>query len=170
MSGTLCVRCLLHSKLCRSADEHEVTRHSRSSEEAMRVRMMSARSMVSEEQHSKKELTFDLTRQYKTLQLQSELRIETLEAQLKRMKEELGCHCGHFCAPPLVGSSSSSSDENKRRLMEVTAERDRISEEKEQEVSALNNKIEVMMKSYETIIQAGHVTVMCTASFAISIR
>lgn len=56
----------------------------------MREKMISARAMVSEEQQSKKELTFDLTRQYKTLQLQSELRIQALEAHIKRLTEELG--------------------------------------------------------------------------------
>ena len=72
------------------ADRQDRARLSLASEKVMREKMMSARAMVSDEQQSKKDLTFDLTRQYKTLQLQSELKIQALEAKVKRLTEDLG--------------------------------------------------------------------------------
>ena len=49
-----------------------------------------AQETVADERQSKKELTFDLTRQYKTLQLQAEMRIHALESQIKLQGDELG--------------------------------------------------------------------------------
>ena len=49
-----------------------------------------AQETVEDERQSKKELTFDLTRQYKTVQLQAEIKIQALEAQIKRQGDELG--------------------------------------------------------------------------------
>ena len=38
-------------------------------------------------------------------------------------------------------------------LEKVTAERDRIKEERDQEVDSLHNKLQIMEKSFETILQ-----------------
>ena len=45
------------------------------------------------------------------------------------------------------------SAETKQKLDEVTSERDRLKEEKAQEVAALNSKLVFARKSYEAIIK-----------------
>ena len=49
--------------------------------------------------------------------------------------------------------SLSLSAVTKQKLDEVTSERDRLKEEKAQEVAALNSKLTFARKSYETIIK-----------------
>ena len=44
-------------------------------------------------------------------------------------------------------------EETKQELAQVTAEKERLEKEKEEEIVALNNKLHVMDKSYEGIIQ-----------------
>ena len=56
----------------------------------MRDRMAESRTMVESERSSKKELSYDLTRQYKTMQAQLESRIEFLESHVKRLQTNLG--------------------------------------------------------------------------------
>lgn len=99
----------------------------------MRERLVQAKTMFEEEQADKKDLSYDLTRQYKTLQLHSETKIQSLEATVKR----------------LTGELQMTQDQ----LKIVTVERDKLKEEKEVEVAALNNQLAFLKKSYETIIQ-----------------
>lgn len=73
-----------------TADRQDYARRSRASEQLMKEHARIAQETVADERQSKKELTFDLTRQYKTLQLQAEMRIQALEAQIKLLGEELG--------------------------------------------------------------------------------
>ncbi len=58
----------------------------------MKQRLETTKVALSEEKVLTKDLTFDLTRQYKTLQLHSQTRIELLEATVKRLTEELSMH------------------------------------------------------------------------------
>lgn len=102
----------------------------------MRERLLVTKAQVEEERVDKKDISFDLTRQYKTLQLQSETKIIALQETIKRLTSEL--------------------DTTKESLIEVTKERDKLKEEKEMEVSALNNQLAFLKKSYETIIQVSN--------------
>ena len=73
-----------------TADRQDYARRSRASEQLMKEHARIAQETVADERQSKKELTFDLTRQYKTLQLQAEMRIHALESQIKLQGDELG--------------------------------------------------------------------------------
>lgn len=118
------------------AERQEYARRSKATEEAMRERLLVTKAQVEEERVDKKDISFDLTRQYKTLQLQSETKIIALQETIKRLTSELGT--------------------TKESLTEVTKERDKLKEEKEMEVSALNNQLAFLKKSYETIIQVSN--------------
>ena len=99
----------------------------------MRQRLIQTRTMVEDERANKEGLSYDLTRQYKTLQLHSQTKIQSLEATVKRLTSELHT--------------------TQEELKVVTSERDKLKEEKEVEVTALNSQLEFLKKSYETIIQ-----------------
>jgi len=99
----------------------------------MRDRMQEARQLVEEEKITKRELSYDMTRQYKTMQTQLESRIQFLESQVRKLQSEL------------KGAQ--------QELICVTAERDRLKREKEEEVASLNGKLHTMEKSYEAILQ-----------------
>lgn len=115
------------------AERQEYARTSKASEQAIRERLQVAKETITDERVQTKDLTFDLTRQYKTLQLHSETRIQALEAAVKRLTTEL--------------------TSTKQELAIVIKERDLLREEKELEVSALNTQIEFIQKSYESIIK-----------------
>jgi hypothetical protein len=115
------------------AERQEFARRSKATEMVMRDRLEQTKTLYENEQANKKDLSFDLTRQYKTLQLQSEAKIHELETIVKRLTGEL-----------------TSTQE---QLKMVTKERDKLREEKEVEVTALNNQLTFLKKSYETIIQ-----------------
>ncbi|XP_011409667.1 PREDICTED: uncharacterized protein LOC105316459 [Amphimedon queenslandica] len=115
------------------AERQEYARRSKATEEAMRERLIVTKAIVEEEKVNKKDISFDLTRQYKTLQLQSETKILALEETIKKLTSEL--------------------QTTKQTLTEVTRQRDKLKEEKEVEVAALNNQLSFLKKSYETIIQ-----------------
>ena len=115
------------------AERQEYARRSKATEEAMRERLIVTKAIVEEEKVNKKDISFDLTRQYKTLQLQSETKILALEETIKKLTSEL--------------------QTTKQSLTEVTRQRDKLKEEKEVEVAALNNQLSFLKKSYETIIQ-----------------
>lgn len=102
----------------------------------MRERLLVAKATVEEERVNKKDLSYDLTRQYKTLQVHSETRIQALEATVRRLTSEL-----------------TSTQE---QLKIVTRERDQLKEEKEKEVTALNKQLTFAQESYEAIIQVSH--------------
>lgn len=123
----------VHSLKEQLAERREYARRSRASEELMRDRMAESRTMVESERSSKKELSYDLTRQYKTMQAQLESRIEFLESHVKRLQTNL--------------------DETRLNLLKVTQERDQIRREREEQVAALNSQLHVMERSYETILQ-----------------
>ena len=48
---------------------------------------------------------------------------------------------------------ASPSDSTQQMLQRVTAERDRLQKEKEEEVATLNGKLHAMEKSYEAVLQ-----------------
>lgn len=48
---------------------------------------------------------------------------------------------------------SCSTELTSEQLQKVTEERDRIKEERDREVDALHNKLQIMEKSFETILQ-----------------
>ena len=49
--------------------------------------------------------------------------------------------------------NASPSDSTQQMLQCVTAERDRLQKEKEEEVATLNGKLHAMEKSYEAVLQ-----------------
>ena len=51
---------------------------------------------------------------------------------------------------------SISPDQANNELLDTKRERDMLKEEKEREVGALHNKLDVMQTSYEAIIQVIH--------------
>ena len=64
-----------------SFHRQEYARHSKASEEATREKLKSARALIEEEQGNKKDISFDLTRQYKTLQVHTETKIQELQVK-----------------------------------------------------------------------------------------
>ena len=96
----------------------------------------------------------DMTRQYKTMQMQLENRIEVLEGMMRKLQGELGMCIGYFKDPVnCVNKKCFIVDETKQKLIEVTIERDALKKEKEEQLALLNDKLSTMEKSYESILQ-----------------
>lgn len=55
----------------------------------MREKLKSARALVVEEKTNKKDISYDLTRQYKTLQVHTETKIQELETIVRRLTSDL---------------------------------------------------------------------------------
>lgn len=102
----------------------------------MRERLIATRAAVEDEREDKRDLSYDLTRQYKTLQIQSETKILGLESTIQKLTAELTV--------------------TKQELTDVCRERDLLKEEKETEVAALQTQLSFLKKSYETIIEVLH--------------
>ena len=113
-------------------ERQEYAQRSKSSELSAKQRLAAAKTSLAEEKVLTNDLAYDLTRQYKTLQLQSETRIQMLEATVRRLNEEL--------------------TSTKKELTTVISERDRLKEEKENEVAVLNARLESVQKSYDSVI------------------
>ena len=92
-----------------------------------------AKAQLEEERVDTKDICFDLTRQYKTLQLQSETKILALEETIKKLTSEL--------------------QTTKQTLTEVTKEKDKLQEEKDTEVTTIKTKIFMLRMSYNTILK-----------------
>ncbi|XP_065889657.1 dynein regulatory complex protein 12-like [Dysidea avara] len=111
----------------------EQSRKSRQAETTMKDKLDDAQGTISLEKSSKREISIDMTRQYKTMQMQLENKIETLEGMMKKLQGEL--------------------EETKQKLADVTIERDILKKEKEEQLALLNDKLSTMEKSYESILQ-----------------
>jgi len=92
----------------------------------------------------------DMTRQYKTMQMQLENKIEALEGMMKKLQGELGTPT-HISSH--IITSHNIAEETKQKLADVTIERDILKKEKEEQLALLNDKLSTMEKSYESILQ-----------------
>ncbi|KAL5491509.1 hypothetical protein EMCRGX_G016808 [Ephydatia muelleri] len=117
----------------RLAEHQELARRSRASEELMKEQVVEAKAIVEEEKLCKREVAFDLTRQYKSMKEQLESKVEYLEAQIFKLRAEL--------------------DSTKSQLAQVIEEKERLQKERGEEVSALTSKLHLVEKSYEAILQ-----------------
>lgn len=86
------------------------------------------------------------------MQAQLEGKVEFLEAQVRRLQKTLGGN--KRCTDTIrIDLASLFEELTSGELQKVTEERDRIKEEREREVESLHQKLQVMEKSFETILQ-----------------
>ncbi|XP_019862122.1 PREDICTED: uncharacterized protein LOC109590669 isoform X2 [Amphimedon queenslandica] len=111
----------------------EIAQYFKAAEKETREKLLMTKAQLVEERGDTKDICFDLTRQYKTLELQSETKILALEETVKKLTSEL--------------------QTTKQTLTEVTKEKDKLQEEKDTEVTTIKTKLFMLQMSYRTILK-----------------
>lgn len=73
-----------------SAVKSEVSRRAQSTCEHVKVKMRDTEARLDDERLSKREISSDLTRQYKSMQNQLEVHVQHLEATVAQLRQDLG--------------------------------------------------------------------------------
>ncbi|XP_028401693.1 coiled-coil domain-containing protein 153-like [Dendronephthya gigantea] len=114
------------------ATRTEHARRSREMSARMEERMHEAEADVKQEQEDKRDISTDLTRQYKMMQSELGLKIHILEQTVTTLQSQL---------------ASTEAE-----LHEARKERDNIREEKDAIITELQFKIDTMESAYETLL------------------
>ncbi|XP_070548533.1 dynein regulatory complex protein 12-like [Ptychodera flava] len=110
----------------------ELARRSQAASEEWKARMKSAQDDLQTHHLDQKDITSDMTRQYKTMQTEMGLRVHQLEGELQRVKLQL-----------------SSTEQELKKTKEA---KERITKEKDQKIEELQAKIDSMELSYEGVL------------------
>jgi len=110
----------------------DLARRAQSKSENMREKMLEAKETIQSEQQTKLEISADLTRQYKTMQTELTMRIQTQEKHIEILQERLS--------------------QTERELKQVKEEKAQIIEEKDLIIQDLQFRIDNMESSYENIL------------------
>jgi hypothetical protein len=111
----------------------EIARRSTLTASEMRDELDGVKEAMHEEKITKMDIAADMSRQYKSMQTQMEMRIQFLEEEVKRL--------------------TSLLDETKLKLHHVTVDRDKLRKEKEEQYEALIQKMKSIEQAYESILQ-----------------
>ncbi|XP_033096753.1 coiled-coil domain-containing protein 153-like [Anneissia japonica] len=114
------------------ANRKELARRSQVHSEEWKGRMHSAEEALVQQKVDQRDVTSDMTRQYKTMQTEMSMRIHQLEAELGKVKVQL--------------------ERTQVELKETKAEKEKITEEKNQKISELETKIDGMELAYEGVL------------------
>ncbi|XP_071958214.1 dynein regulatory complex protein 12-like [Antedon mediterranea] len=114
------------------ANRKDLTRRSQVHSEEWKNRMQSAEEALLQHKSDQRDVTTDMTRQYKTMQTEMAMRIHQLEAELGKVNVQL--------------------ERTQIELKETKLEKEKITEEKDQKISELETKIEGMELAYEGVL------------------
>ncbi|XP_077985505.1 dynein regulatory complex protein 12-like [Glandiceps talaboti] len=110
----------------------ELARRSQAASDEWKIRMNTAKDDLEQHHIDQRDVTSDMTRQYKTMQTEMGLRIHTLEGELQRVNLKL---------------ANTELD-----LKNTTEEKERITKEKNEKIEELQLKIDSMERSYEGVL------------------
>ncbi|XP_006642232.2 dynein regulatory complex protein 12 isoform X1 [Lepisosteus oculatus] len=111
---------------------HEVARQSQASGQELQARVGTLERELSKEREDKRDISADLTRQYKTMQTELGVRVHQLEGEVSRLRKQLG-----LCQDALQKERDS---------------REQLELEKEAAIAELQGKIDDMETGYEKIL------------------
>ncbi|MGH0170584.1 UNVERIFIED_CONTAM: hypothetical protein FKN15_059476 [Acipenser sinensis] len=119
-------------KLILSALRRDVARQAQACSHSLKSRLAVLEQELDEEREDKKDINADLTRQYKSMQMETGVRVHQLEIEVSRLRQQLA-----LCQQDLQGERE---------------ERQRTVQEKDATIAELQGKIDNMETDYERIL------------------
>ncbi|EDV25669.1 uncharacterized protein TRIADDRAFT_56006 [Trichoplax adhaerens] len=116
----------------KKVSHHEITRRAKEASDIWKVKMRSAEDDIEEEKKTKLDLTSDLARQYKTMQMEMALKIHSLESTVANLNEKIY--------------------KLEEELKSTKSDKDEIIRQKNFTIQELQLRIDDMEATYEAIV------------------